>query len=232
MRKHQFRGYCPCQCKPATISATFHCGTTMTDLAPALPEFDDVADDFYALESISSPSAYHGLICGRVCANQSLEAGTWQASVMDFLGLAADASGGELERVIGLQAGFAAALADEGLGFDLLLPPDDYELRLRAEALGQWCEGFLMGLAFSGQGQKEWEAMPAELAEGLTDMATIAQISADDDEQSSERDLVDVSEYVRMVVLNVYAELVLQHASEEPEKPSHAAEHFFKKNLH
>lgn len=209
----------------------------MTQSSHPLPGFDDLADDFYRIGCVCSPAEFHGLLCGRQACGQPVYEAQWRQDCLEFLGLGADASGPELDRVMALRERVTLSLADDSLAFDLLLPDEDYELAQRAEALGQWCEGFLSGLAMAGEDQLRWEALPEELVEGLSDLATIAQISADDEEgESNEKDLMEICEYVRMVAMNVYAELVLHHAAvtepEEAKPVANPAQGLFSKKLH
>jgi uncharacterized protein YgfB (UPF0149 family) len=170
-------------------------------------DFDQLDDAMGELEAVVSASGYHGMVCGRMIGGNCVVAADWSDEAMDFIGLAPDTvASAELNALLELPRQVVAELSQQDFGFQLLLPPDTAPLPERAEALGQWCEGFLAGLVLAGQGQQQWDKLPAELVEGFNDLASIAQMGPADED--AERDLMELLEYVRLVVLSAYAELV------------------------
>ena len=92
--------------------------------------------------------------------------------------------------------------------FYLLLPEDNAPLVTRAEALGEWCQGFLYGLAAGGL--KEDTKLPENSQEIMRDMLEISRASADEDAEMDEADeiaLMELVEYVRTGVLLINEEL-------------------------
>jgi uncharacterized protein YgfB (UPF0149 family) len=81
------------------------------------------------------------------------------------------------------------------------LPEDDAAVEERVEALGQWCQGFLLGI--SAGGLKDLDKLPGDSGEILRDMVEIARVGSyeleggDEDEESFQQLL----EYVRTGVL-------------------------------
>ena len=62
--------------------------------------------------------------------------------------------------------------------YNLLLPNDDTDINVRAEALGIWCQGFLTGLQ---QAEISLEKHAnTELTDAIKDITEIAQISYGD----------------------------------------------------
>lgn len=180
--------------------------------------YDELSDDLYALETVVTASELHGMICGALAANDVLHGLAWRDKCLAFLSLPGEPQHqAALDRVLALPDQVAPAMAQQDYSFQLLLPPDDCEQSLRTEELGNWCQAFLEGLALAGQNQQRWSAFPEQLAEGLTDLATIAQIEASEDD--SEVDFMQLFEYVRMVVLNTYAELRSDSPSNTADAP-------------
>jgi uncharacterized protein YgfB (UPF0149 family) len=98
-----------------------------------------------------------------------------------------------------------AELADPELGFEPLLPPDDRPLPERAEALADWCRGFLGGLGLAGAGAHA--KLSEEAQEILRDLETLAGSSFDfGDEGEDEDALIELHEFVRMAAMLLYAE--------------------------
>ena len=98
-----------------------------------------------------------------------------------------------------------AELADPELGFEPLLPADDRPLPERAEALVDWCRGFLGGFGLAGA--ETHGKLSDEAQEILRDLSTIAASSFDfDDEGEDEDALIQVNEFVRMAAMLLFAE--------------------------
>jgi len=94
-------------------------------------------------------------------------------------------------------------LADEDMGFTLWLPDDDEPLEERTICLAHWCLGFLAGLASGGQ----FEALSDEAGEAMEDLQQIATAEltasehSEEDSEDDEAALVEIIEYVRVVIL-------------------------------
>lgn len=98
-----------------------------------------------------------------------------------------------------------AQLEDTGFGFEPLLPADEDALSERADALVQWCRGFLGGLGLAGVGA---DRLSDDGAEILRDFGAIAASSLEyDDSEEDESALVEVLEFIRVGVMLLHAEL-------------------------
>jgi hypothetical protein len=100
-----------------------------------------------------------------------------------------------------------AALANPESPPDLLLPPDHLPLAQRAAAFGEWCQGFVYGLA-SGKAL-DFKCLSADVREIITDFTqfTSLDLEADDDEDGLEAAYADLVEYARVGVQLVFLEL-------------------------
>lgn len=96
-----------------------------------------------------------------------------------------------------------SALEAPDFSFDLMLPTDEATLPVRAEALAQWCRGFLFGLGNSGLTEV---GLGGECREVVSDMDKISQARAELSE-GEEFALMEIIEYVRIGTLSVYQEL-------------------------
>ena len=189
-------------------------------------DYERLADDMDELDCIVSAAEYHGMVSGRLIGGNTSHGRDWREQSLEFLGLAPDQpDSADLRRLWALPQQVAAELALEDFSFQLFLPPDNFDLDLRAEELARWCEGFLAGLALAGQDQQRWSALPAELLDGLSDLAAIAQLETEDND--SDNDYTELSEYVRMVALNTHAELAQRDNASGGDKPVHGASGFF-----
>ena len=150
-------------------------------------------------------SDLHGSLTGYLCGGGSADARHW----LDALELEPDEALPEaippavLERLYAECAGW---LDDPELGFEPLLPPADTTLELRAEALVDWCRGFLGGLGLAGTGHQD--ALSAEAQEILHDFAAIAGTRFEyNDAEEDESALTEVVEFIRVGALLLHAEL-------------------------
>ncbi|HEX5637076.1 MAG TPA: UPF0149 family protein, partial [Gammaproteobacteria bacterium] len=84
---------------------------------------------------------------------------------------------------------------------------DEASLAERTEALAEWCQGFVFGLAAGGL-KRETE-LPADTAELISDMVAISRAGLDQDEpdDTDEDAYMQLCEYVRMGVLLITEEL-------------------------
>ena len=106
-------------------------------------------------------------------------------------------------------------LVERQSAFELLLPDDDESASLRAEAMGQWCEGFLHGLVAEKQNEALRQRLAAEpLADIIRDMLQITRAEADDesDTEGDEDAWTELVEYLR-----VAAQLTLRGTRGFPE---------------
>ena len=91
--------------------------------------------------------------------------------------------------------------------FEPLLPDDDAPLAERADALSQWCQGFLYGL---GSGTTSDPAnVSTEAGEIIRDLTEITHVGVDADEQKEENEVAfaEVVEFVRVGVQLLFVEL-------------------------
>ena len=157
------------------------------------------------------PAELHGLLCGLLCADPTLDRDRWLAVAREEL-----AEGAELTEPVCdllaklLEFGAAQLNADDG-SVTPLLPDDDAPLNQRADALGAWCQGLLYGLGL-GRADRDG-ALSADSREFLRDATEIAQVGFETDESSEadETAYAEVVEYLRVGLLMILEDL--RHAA-------------------
>ena len=167
------------------------------------------------------PSELHGLVCGLL----STGAGSVDQELLGVLAAHVELSGSWPVEIAGqllqLRDLAAEGLEGEEMRLVLLLPDDDDELGNRVAALGQWCEGFLVGFGTGSAGTRDSE-LPAGLQEALSDLAAISQVALPDDDGEEEERLFDeIAEHCRVAALTVFTELALRarYARKNSSKP-------------
>jgi uncharacterized protein YgfB (UPF0149 family) len=99
---------------------------------------------------------------------------------------------------------YQSTLAQLGQGnfeYALLMPDDEDALSVRTDALGHWCQGFLLGLRYSGVNDPG--QFTGELAEILDDISEISQVTsaALDNTEEEEQSYAELVEYLRVGVM-------------------------------
>ncbi|TLY52041.1 MAG: UPF0149 family protein [Gammaproteobacteria bacterium] len=152
-----------------------------------------------------SASDLHGSLAGFLCGGGHSDARRWLAAL-------------ELDPDDSVTAAFpphmleqlytdcAAWLADPGLQFEPLLPPTSAPLGARADALVEWCRGFLGGIGLAGAGAAG--TLSAVAKEILSDFDTIAGTRFEyADSEEDENALAEVIEFIRVGALLLHTEL-------------------------
>lgn len=112
--------------------------------------------------------------------------------------------GDQIRLLIGFVSETRKALEDGLFSFDLLLPDDEVPLSQRAEALAQWCQGFLYGLGLGGE--RKWSEQALEI---LRDLQTITHLDPDAEGEEDEQAFTELVEYVRIGVQLLFTESTL-----------------------
>ena len=146
----------------------------------------------------------HGSLCGYLAGGGSLRQGSL-LSALQLDGEASSPSADDLALLQRLRRQCETELADPELGFEPLLPADDRPLAERAEAMVDWCRGFLGGFGLAGTAAHA--QLSAEAQEILRDLGTIAASSFDFGNEDEDEDaLIEVQEFVRVGVLLLHTE--------------------------
>ena len=100
-----------------------------------------------------------------------------------------------------------AAFVGGDLDFQLLLPDDEVALAIRAAAFAAWCRGYLSGLGLAGIADL---ATLGEDARGfLADVERFGMLAIDNaGDEDDERALIELTEFTRIGVLLLHAELL------------------------
>ncbi len=171
-----------------------------------------------AAEADCGAAESHGLLCGISSAADKVDMALWLEQILGEGNNLSAAAQTCQEMLKELFDSTVLHLGDGDLGLDLLLPDEDAPLALRSKALGQWCQGFLYGLALGGV--SEDGDLPGNVPEIMRDFYEISHtgFDHDPDDESEEVAYMEIVEYVRMSVLLCRAELHPLHV-QAPERP-------------
>lgn len=147
-----------------------------------------------------------GIAAGMLCIDSAGTAGDWLSEVL--------ADGKPTEETIAVLTGLfeftRAGLMNEDYCFELLLPDDEDNLSDRAEALCEWCQGFLFGIGYGRSDARESDDerpkmtdWPGETGEILKDIVEFTKMDLNREAPLSEEEaaaFVEIYEYLKVVV--------------------------------
>ncbi len=152
----------------------------------------------------------HGLLCSRLALAGAEGAARWLAQVLADTD-PDNALRSECEAMLdALCTATWQQLAERQSEFMLLLPGDGDSNQVRAEAMGQWCEGFLHGLVSETHGDKLRERLASDpLSDIIKDMLEITRATVDDETDADGNDnaFSELVEYLRVAAQLTYEEL-------------------------
>ncbi len=173
-----------------------------------LPDYVILASALDKLDTEITPSEVHGTLCGLLCANDNAGVDVWRQALWP------NQPGGDLlaaeAREIFQQTHDITRrqLSDPTCEFQMLLPDDNDGLEARVNALGDWCQGYLIGLSLGGV--TDFAPLPEDAREITKDLLEIARAGTSYELEGSEEDenaYVELVEYLRVGVLLVNEEL-------------------------
>ena len=162
--------------------------------------YQDMQDAVLNQSTHATAAEAHGLLCGLLCLDGGISSDEW----LDYL-FGGEGEANEQDREL-LDALFETSrrqLDEFDFSFDLLLPEDEAPLAERADALGEWCGGFLAGLGYRAEGV-EWSE---ECTDILRDLAEISRLDPDAPEDGGEPAYTELAEYVRVAVQVIRSEV-------------------------
>jgi len=152
-------------------------------------------------------SDLHGSLTGYLCANGRAGATDWPSA------LELDIDDASHHEVLGRLYPFCRAqLSDPEFSFEPLLPEQSDALGTRADALVEWCRGFIGGVGLAGT--LPLVALSEEVREILHDFAEIARANFEcTDAEEDESAMAEILEFVRVGALLLHSELAMTAVS-------------------
>lgn len=150
-------------------------------------------------------SEAHGILCGVISSAGKAHFQDWLRQVFGQTPVPGDvlmAESAELLEEIFVES--ETGMASELYEFELLLPDEDQALTDRVRALGEWCEGYLLG--FSSGREMSGLPVPPDINDVISDFVEFSKVDNNVDEASEldEQALMEIVEYIRMNVIMVF----------------------------
>ena len=170
--------------------------------------FDDI-ENFLDKNRLSTDAAnFHGMLSGLICAGeQADDVGNWLSVIFSHRYLTEDEYEPIENDVLALFHEIRSELDNDGFGFQVLLPDESESLERRVQAIGSWCQGFLMTLI--EYSEISVDELPDDSSEFVQDVQNIAEVEMDSDEEPDEMDTacLTIEEHLRIGVQLVYETL-------------------------
>ena len=165
-------------------------------------DYQKLTQSLERLQIAADAAECHGAVSAVICLTGEDGLTSWLPTHFPEIdaGLAeGDAFAKEAQQMIA--ALYQTTLGQLGQGnFDyaLLMPDDEEPLALRTDALAHWCQGFLLGLRYSGVNDPA--QFSGELAEILEDITEISQVTSAelDNTEEEEQSYTELVEYLRV----------------------------------
>jgi len=158
-----------------------------------------------------SPAEAHGMLCGLICAGHPQAEGVWLAEVEPVFprgDLLAEAATRQcLADLNDLAKRTRAGIEGPELGLRVLLPTEEAPLRERAEAVYDWCRGFLYALGLAGVGERDLSGDTREVFRDLSDITRLDLGDLDEGEEN-EAALAEIVEFLRVAAMLFHEERV------------------------
>ena len=167
-------------------------------------DYNDLNEVLQRSQAQVDAAECHGFLSAQICIAGTADEELWR----EFLDLQTDDSSLIKEcyaEVQLLMENIVGDIQSETLDFQLLMPDDDVTLVQRVNALGDWCYGFLNGFGVSEA--ESIRPLSPECREVLEDMTKISKVGLEDDaDESDEKALMELIEYVRVGVMMMFEE--------------------------
>ncbi len=173
------------------------------------------------LETEVSAASVHGLWCGRLAAGDDYGSNDWWRYTLRVVGQEGDVQENLLSALKAVANFTDQHLQQDSFEFEPWLPAENVACSLRVSALSEWCQGFIEGL--SAVLGKRLMAAPDDIKELLRDLLDIGEVDPDvAGDEEDEKQLLELTEFVKIAALNIWHEFANQHsvAAEEKTKPT------------
>lgn len=173
-------------------------------------EYAELEDALRRYGANWNAATMHGFLCSRLALRGPDAASEWLGLVPEGSERDGASRADCRERMQKLFHATLTALAERQSQFMPLLPDDASPTSMRAEALANWCEGYLHGLVAAKHGEPVKSKLGSEpVSDIIRDLLEITRATVDGEAQdeSNEEAYTELVEYIRVAAQLVYEEL-------------------------
>lgn len=168
--------------------------------------YEQLADLFRVEQLVESAAEVHGNFCGRIAGGEQVVETEFKPMLSDTIGCEEELIDNVENAMFDLYSDLLRQFGEGAFELQILLPEDAAPLPVRVLALREWCRGFVSGLGVSGLADNG--RLNEELTGAIEDLVAIAQADVEADVgEEDERYFMELTEYVRVAVMLLHAEL-------------------------
>ena len=180
-------------------------------------DFDECCNTLVEGGLSINPAELQGGLYGRLCGGKALSDQDLQIFAEQLIGVSLAKLPQVEEMFDTLHRHALLQLQEQHELVKLLLPDDDEPISTRIESLSVWCQSFLSGLGQSGLSGET--ALAADVAEAMRDLAAIALVDPESQEEDGEASYAELVEFVRVASSLIHVEL--KHLMSTPVEHRH-----------
>lgn len=166
--------------------------------------YDPVNNALRHVGALLNAAEAHGTLCGLLCAPPADLDTLWLEQILVEEKIKESLVEKCRKQLLLVKAYTLTQLEATDFEFMPLLPDDMTILPERVQALGDWCEGFLLGLGLAGI---EIADLPADNKEFVNDVIAISRIApVEQAREQEEADYLQLVEFIKIGVLTLYEE--------------------------
>lgn len=138
-----------------------------------------------------------GLLMGFYAAGLAPDQLSWRQELMKQLAVQGAIPEHIDSQLQSINDTLCAMITSEIFGLELLLPDDEATIVARGEALGYWCQGFLLGYMQVTENKEETDE---DVADSLSDIEEISNLDLDTigDTEEDEKSLFELTEHIKV----------------------------------
>ncbi len=176
--------------------------------------YEQLSEELSSLELSIDVSELHGILTGCLVFGGQFQAENYLRSLLlNKTGATYRQANNALFSLISMTH---AWLINFGFDFKLILPNESEGLLIRVAAFNGWCQGFLEGFDMAGIALDDIES--EDILEILQHMDEFSQMNAEDfdyEDDEDEKAFLELTEYVRLAVLQILCDLNEQGAGHQ-----------------
>ena len=189
----------------------------MSDAQQSDVIYEEIQQKLASANASIEAAEVHGVICGVIASDKALPE-TWFEEVFD------QAEPGDLlieeakTRLHALYKDTIEQIEGAGMGMQLLLPAEETSLPTRAQAVTEWCQGFLYGIGLSGE--QASQNLSSEAREAIEDISALTRmdIAALGDVENLEEEedaLMEITEFLWVAAMLIRESFLDQNTAEK-----------------
>lgn len=203
--------YCALTVVNRSFANVFRIASAVKEVSIKHPPYSELNAALTRIDADVLAAEAHGLLCGLLCACGNITFARWQKEVAPDVDINNATAKSALTLMAQAHLASLAELEAQGVSITVMLPDEDAPLADRAQALAQWCQGWLFGFSLGGVSAKG--TLPSDSEELMRDFSEIARagIEEESDLEEAENAFAELEEYVRCGVVLIHSEMSVFH---------------------